>query len=293
MIDSTIIFGAIIRTAPHLQNIHLQFIPKNSGNRANEIQSWELEEGEDGQQHLQLELRRKSLYDTLPEALFHSLQPIDLQVAEEEDYPPKQQEKAARQFFNGLDAEFYRAELQLEGIEYSLLSVLQGDVLYQQLCRFWDLEQYDYLTRRQKEILLDLLPIVHRIVGNWELMGMCFEAMLGCRVHIYPIAPKDIEAVEEELPTFGGFCLGKNSILGESFNDGIPTVQIQICPKTQADALEYLPNRQGLQIVEEVLCAYFMPISHEYKIRIAPEEKGFQVSRQKLGSGVLGHTSIL
>ncbi len=276
-----------------LQNIHPQFIPKNAGNRANEIQSWELEEGEGGQQHLHLELRRKSLYDTLPEALFHSLQPIDLQTTEEEDYPPKQQEKAARQFFSGLDAEFYRAELQLEGIEQSLLSPLYGEILYEQLCRFWDLEQYHYLTKQQKEILLELLPITHQIVGNWELTAFSFGAILECRVNFYPINPKDIEAKELKTPAFGSFCLGKNAIVGESFNDGIPTVQIQICPKTQREAMDYLPNGRGLQIVEGILCPYFMPISHEYSICIGPEEKGFQVIERKEESGILGFTSIL
>lgn len=276
-----------------IQNIHPQFIPKNSGNRANEIQSMDWEEGANGEQALHLVVRRKSLHDTLPEALFHPLQPIDLQTVKETDYPPKQREQAARQFFSGLDAEFYRAEWQLEGIECGLLSALYGDRLYEQLCLFWELEGYDYLTKQQKEILLELLPITHRIVGNWELMGFCFAAILGCRVHIHSIAPKTIEREESIAPTFGSFCLGRNAIVGDSFNDGIPTVQIQICPKTQAKAMDYLPNGRGLQIVEEVLCPYFMPISHEYSICIDPEEKGFQVAVQKEESGILGFTSIL
>ena len=188
-----------------LQNLHPQFIPKNAGNRATEIQSMDWEEGENGQQELHLVVRRNGLYDALPEALFHSLQPISLQVAGEVDYLPKQEEKAARQFFSGLDAEFYRVELQLEEIEQSLLSALYGDVLYEQLCRFWELEQYDYLSRQQKEVLLELLPITHRIVGNWELTAHCFAAILDCRVNIYPIAPKSIEAEEKRPPLLGVF----------------------------------------------------------------------------------------
>ena len=139
------------------------------------------EESEYENHLLQLKINRESLYDALPEGLFH--QPISHKKREktieeiiEEIRIQNAREKSTRKFFLPVEQELYRTRiaLELEEVKYFInqRNIKEHDVFKD----FWQIP--DFLDYRQICNMVYLLPIAHHIVGNYALTELCFESIL-------------------------------------------------------------------------------------------------------------------
>ncbi len=240
------------------------------------------EEGEIIGYHL--DISREGLYDMLPEGLFHQTEvkdPFKKVTEMVDEYKRQQEEEAdARKFFSPLEQAFYRLRLMIELKERRAFKGFsdptQQKVLKDKLGLF-----KESLHPVQLMILLYLLPISYKIVGDLLLTEKCFEAILGEKVHIRYANDQFSENDASFVPGLGETSLGVNFIMGEAFHDFIPSIEVIIGPISSIKIVHYLKEGKYNKIVS-MLCDYFIPmeLKVEISLEVMHEEQAFS-----LGSG--------
>jgi hypothetical protein len=239
-----------------------------------------------------IEIHRKGLYDQLPQGIFWGSESGSDKVA-----AARQRTKTiekARAFFHPLEQAMYQPRLAAAELEHQWMREVP-----QFLKQFWGLDAYQAeLSDAQQQLLYRLLPEAHRIVGDWAMTAVVFEALIGHPVEIRRIAP-----LQYELPTVSQpmncVALGENSYLGGTFQDDTPALEIRILEVTAETLFDFLvgekernvPGRQ-LKVLENVLYPHFLPFDAAYKTRIIMKTNALQEACA-LNKAVLGFNTIL
>ncbi len=246
------------------------------------------------QQKLQLEVNRDGLYDSLPEGLFH--QPTQnkapgnkLEILKE---IKRQQERetAARKFFLPLEQEYYRLRVKLVQEERKYLfdgdSFLEGEVFSE----FWNFPSF--LSAQQIHNLLYLLPMMHRIAGDWEQIRLSFETILEDAVQIVPNQPLR-HMVLQPIAGLGDALLGVDWVMGEEYEEVFSSIVIQVIPSTADKVKSYLPGGIGEKVIQ-YLSQYLLPLETDYQIdvKMPADYQDFSVTDEPHSSR-LGYTTYL
>lgn len=233
---------------------------------------------------------REAIYDALPEGLFH--QPKNkksFRTTSEMIGMVKQaklEEEDARKFFAPYEQEFFRQRIEIESQERITLSQLKDNSKSDIFIDFWHLNHT--LNDRQLSVMLNLLPLTYKIAGDFHFMEECFENVLKAKVRIKPIEP--VKRVWDSInrQTLGKATLGVNLVLGNTFNDGEPAVEVIIGPLKEDDLLDFIPGGQGLEVIK-ILLEYFMPVETDVITKITVDESTFDFTLNKVKeSGRLG-----
>jgi hypothetical protein len=227
-----------------------------------------------------IEIHRKGLFDTLPEGLF-------LRLNEEYDSPLirtraiAQQIKDARKFFLPFEQALYLPRIEAEGLEQEWTERFPHFIE-----EIWGLPNFaDCLDSRQRFLLCHLLPEAYRITGNWELTGLCFEAVLQKPVDLRFIAP--LNHPNPDAGKLGeGRLLGVDSVLGESFRDDMPALEVSIKGVTALDLPDFMEGGKKLRILRELLYTYLLPLDIAIVTQIIVTEDAWS---SDLGEGYLGY----
>lgn len=243
---------------------------------------------------IRLEINRDGLYDALPEGLFHqpsgNRPPGNKQEILKEIKRQQEREAAARQFFLPLEQEYYRLRVKLVLEERKYLfdgdSFLEGEVFSE----FWNFPSF--LTPQQIHNLLYLLPLVHRIAGDWEQIRLSFETLLEDAVQIIPGHPLTHE-VSQPTPALGDARLGVDWVMGETYEEVHTSVLIRVMPSEPEKVKTYLPGAIGEQLIQ-YLSQYLLPLETDYRIEVQiPEtQQNFLVTEDAYSSR-LGYTTYL
>ena len=225
---------------------------------------------------LTLNLSRNSLYDILPEGLFH----VPHVSKESESYTTrrkvvKKEEQDARLFFAPLESEFFYQRLEIERNERELLNDfynLKDDFLV----NFWRLDTN--IPNRYILKLIKLLPHSHKIAGDLELTRLCLEKILEENVSF---SKKYIEKTNNEIEkdkahSENDFRLGVNSVLeGDSYEILTPLLKVTIGPLDQSNIGMYL-KKDGVSKFIATFYDYFLPMEMDAETLItAKKEVGF------------------
>lgn len=225
-----------------------------------------------------LSINREGIYHTLPPKIFA---PPDHK--ENKDY------LSPLRFFQPFEFAAYQARIAIELWEQKVLKVLPDS-----LSGFWNLQSGKtesgdlILNAAQERALFYLLPLAHRITGNFKLTEECFSAILQKKVLLKHLAPPT-HLSQETLPNLGAAILGDDFILGDKFTDGIPAVEVQIFEVLPMELDSFLLEEgKNYQILENILFPYFLPLELVRKTVIFTEkdDEDFSLSAS-------GHTSIL
>ena len=183
---------------------------------------------------LLLQANRKGLFDTLPQELF-------LRLDEAYDSPKArtkaiaQQIKDARKFFLPFEQAIYHPRIEAEQIEQKYTESFPAFIY-----EVWGLDAFDdCLTDRQKFLLCYLLPEAYRVVGNWKLTGLCFEAVLQKPINLKFVAPVNLKSPNKEIVA-NEMRLGDDAILGDEFQDDMPALEVEIKGVTYSDLPDFL-----------------------------------------------------
>jgi len=229
---------------------------------------------------LLIEVNRKGLYDTLPHQLF-------LRADEEYDTPKDrtkafaQQIKEARKFFLPYEQAMFLPRIEAEKLEQKYTEYFPDFIN-----ELWGLQDFsDCLSQRQQFLLCYLLPEARRIVGNWDLTGLCLEAMLQKPIDLRFAAPQKLTMPENNL-TNESLSLGTDAVLGDSFQDDIPVLEVYIKGVTNQDLPDYLPTGKRRRLLEELLYSYFIPMDVPVVTHIIVTDDAMDFT---LGKAVLGY----
>ena len=229
---------------------------------------------------LLIEINRKGLFDTLPERLFLRLDE-EYKDAKARTKAINQQIREARRFFLPYEQAMFHPRIEAEQLEQKYTESFPAF-----LHEVWGLPEFkEELDDRQRFLLCYLLPEAHRIVGNWDLTGLCFEAVLQKPVFLNFVAPMELSNPASDTVA-SEMRLGDDSIMGDTFQDDMPTLEVIIKGVTYPDLPDYLPGGKNRRVLEDLLYSYFLPLDVPVltKIMVTDDALGFN-----LGEAILGY----
>lgn len=229
---------------------------------------------------LLIEVNRKGLFDTLPERLFLRLDE-EYENALQRTRAIEQQIKETRKFFLPYEQAMYHPRIEAEQLEQQWTENFPDFIQ-----AMWGLPDFeDCLDGRQRFLLCHLLPEAYRVAGNWELTGLCFEAVLQKPVDLNIIAPLQLDIPDGDAPA-SELRLGADSILGDSFKDDMPALEVCVKNVTLEELPDYLEGGKNLRVLEELLYSYFLPLDVAAVTRIIVSEDAWGFA---FGEAVLGY----
>jgi hypothetical protein len=254
----------------------------------------EIEYGAGRKKKLRFVVNREGIYDQLPEDLFHQVTQTnnvtDKYEAIQEIKEHRDLEKQSRLFFQPLEQEFYAQRIRLEIEERKFLfetnDILPGEIFDQ----LWDLPEF--LNDLQKSKLGLLMPVIHKLTGQKELLSFVFESITGDPVQIRETVPRKYRI--DENPNLGSMQLSIDSILAGYVCSLQPAVTMVIHISDMENLLDYMPAGKKM-ILHEYLCNLFMPLDSEiiFDTSFAEKAKTFLIENDSVFQGRLNYTTII
>lgn len=173
----------------------------------NDIEHAEKSKGSDHE--ILIEINRDSIYDKLPEGLFHQTRGgsntngMTGMVGEYRRY--REEERQARKFFQPIEQELFRYAVMIEEEERKLqYGILNGN-LDADFYRFWNIDQS--LPKKPASVLVLIMPWIREIKSDLKLTAKALSMILG--------KPVDAEmcVVTEQSQEASGFMLGHDAAL--------------------------------------------------------------------------------
>jgi hypothetical protein len=289
------IFALLLRNGFELD----QFITRNKStfSRPNgkDIEQVYFDESSKIEDFLSVELNRNGLYDYLPEGLFHQqTDSVSKQIRVDEWVKQARGNKViedeTRKFFLPIEHEVFLSRLKLEDKEISLLESMQQQNAANLLFHFWGIKYSKQV--KGLNLLVYLLPMLEKIVGNLSLTQACYEIILGEEVSIDKVF-NNSNAIDVDDPfTLEGSFLGQNTVIGNATPSGFPILKFTIGPLKHFKLSDYLQKGVLFQTLE-LLHSYFLPVEADIEVEIIPNaiEKSF-VLEEKSENCRLGYISI-
>ena len=248
-----------------------------------------------------LNITREGLFDILPEGIF--FHPDD-------DYPDdvykikklSEQEAAARKFLAPFEQLFYWLRLQNEQREFEAESSLEQwwqELLTESAKQGEVQEGYSPLRKsnleeEQRNMLTHLLPSLHEVIGNWNLTAQWLSLFLDTPVRIKEVSPPIYTFSTAIQKRIGEGILGQDFVIGTTFSDGIPALQILIEGLTPDVLGDFLEDGIKRQLLEEELLQLLLPVETPYEIiiQLQTQSTEFQIGNTS-SSSILGYTTTL
>ncbi len=237
---------------------------------------------------VRIDTTREGLYDILPESIF--LRPEE-QFGDDvrKTKALSEQEAKARQFLLPFEQLFFWLRIENEQREFDMENGLEH--WWGQLLPLYKAEALD---RKQKEILIQMIPHLQEIVGEWALTAQWIELLTGQKITISEEASPLYELPVSLQKRLGDGLLGQDFVLGSSYSDGVPAVRICLEELSPSDIIDYLPNGPKREILENEFLAYLMPLETPFSIELSGKasEGSFELSHDN-ENNVLGYTLFL
>ncbi|NHE58473.1 type VI secretion system baseplate subunit TssG [Cyclobacterium plantarum] len=244
-----------------------------------------LEEDANKKTYLQLAISRNGWYDQLPEGLFH--QPVNtglpvLSAGEMAgDYVKnKQVEQESRQFFKPFEQAFYDEKVALESEEFHLLKGMNTGTLNDFFMEFWGIAPdipYRFVTP-----FIGMLPQVHQVNGDPELLARCLEKIIQEPVEVRMDNLERLEEMGEGYNELGNSRLGLDLTMGNHFWEESPCYTFIIGPLRNSGVKDYL-EKGNYHSFLKVFKGFFLPVEAEsvIEIKLAEEEMTNGLEQEK------------
>ncbi len=214
---------------------------------------------------IQLDLARNSIYDLLPEGVFHNASNKSKTLSFSSYRKQQKREEAdARLLLAPIENELFRKRVAIEKKGKKIVrefSNLQDDFLID----FWKIDKS--IPRKYAIKLVRLLPYAHQISGNLELTFLSLKKILGVDVSFKKTFDTREVAVLGQVEQ----RLGVDFVLHqETLRVQQPLLSVTIFPDNKSEVIGFLKEKGILSFVS-VFYKFFIPI--EYKIETNVEVK--------------------
>lgn len=210
-----------------------------------------------------METYRESLYDYLPEGLFHppTLGNYNKGVENvvKEIRRQKLVEENARNFFQPFELEIFHTEILalLKESEYTIAD--KSDILTKTLAELWPLIKE--LDRDTANIFFYILPFLHEFRGNIKWIESFLSSFLKLDVHIsfVPNVVEPFDDTTDEL-VLGNTKLGISLIPNGKHMDGERNWKVSIGPIEDDDIYKFVPGHPFRELLLKIY-EYIFPLS--------------------------------
>ena len=254
-------------------------------------------------EHIEISLSRNSIYDRLPEGIFHK-------TAKSNAYSnygnfrrqQKQEQEAARLLFTPIENAFFRTEVAIEEQRKKQIEIttnLEDGFLYD----FWGIPKS--FPKAYAAPLIRLLPHAKNIAGNLEQTFYALELLLGIKISYttsFVGIPKQIEKKKKEQLGVD-FILEAPQTIKEKYKKAIhnkenmqgvapqPALEVILHPKHEEGIPKCIED-EGLVAIANVFYDYFLPLEFVVTTKIDIEQtQGFIVDKQN--GAYLGMSTLL
>lgn len=244
---------------------------------------------------LDIKLSRKSLYDTLPEMLFHkhyskkSGQEIDNMIGYSKKV--KLEEKSARLFLAPFDTAMFLSKVNIEIEEQDLLYSLENRFLEQHLHHLYHITQ-ESKSKADLHKVIKLIPYAQLIAGNYNYLKEVLVYVTGEKVEI----GKSIEIIAEtpepdSLNRLGHHYLGEDFVCGNSFKTEQPTYNITFGPVGNSNILDYFcgDKKDVLKMIYDL----FVPADFVVKSKLLFDNNKIFTLDDSQKNNHLGYSTII
>lgn len=246
---------------------------------------------------LSIKTYRESIYDYLPEGLFHppslntSRKNVDSVV--NEIRKQKKVEEDARNFFRPFELEIFFTEISSLLKEYDFDLTSETDSL---LTIFGDLcPVIKMLDKKNAYIFMFILPFFHQIRGDKNWFERCMTSFLQMNVEI-TFTPNIIDRIEDNDNSMmlGNSRLGITYIPSGKHMDGQRNWIVNIGPIPYDEMIKFIPGN-SFRTVLETLYEYCLPISVDVEENFITEKQEHSFILDNNGSNYnrLGFTTFI
>lgn len=286
----------LIKIYKELDQIFLKRLGSNNRSFKKDIESISTSVHEFDETSVSIETFRESIYDYLPEGIFHTptlgkaYDNIDQVVSQIKKQ--KEIEDNARKLFEPFELETYFAELRALHVENQYDILDESNLLIETISELWPLlSELDSQTAR---VFIYLLPFFHSVRGNKKWFEKCLMAFLKVPVNItfVPNIIKNTDTVSD----FAGNSdpqLGLSTILSGDHMDGQRNWCINIGP-IPYDVLDKYVPQSGLRKLLDRLYDFCIPLNIEVieEFITEKEEESFRLSDDR-NTSILGYSTFL
>ncbi|MBZ4188376.1 hypothetical protein [Niabella beijingensis] len=219
----------------------------------------------------ELTVNRDSLYDKLPEGLFHQtkgnsrIRTIEDAVQEHKRY--KEEERLARKFFSPLEQLLFRYQVLLEKEEQDMQFDLQGGRLNRAWFDFWNFDTA--LPGEEAGRMLQLMPYLHAIKGNPADTAEALAYILNKKVLLRE-AEKPSAVPLSSPDALAETRLGGNSTIGDNTLELFHHWVFSIEGTTGRELLLFVPQPGQttiLQKFEDLFVPFEIDVQFEFDIQ--------------------------
>lgn len=291
-----VIAAALLQLDIPAENIFVKRVGINSRARSKDIITLKKEFFEFDEPQLMIETNRESIYDYLPEGIFHppTLGGLGKQTEDiiDEMKVQRKAEEDAKKFFTPFELAAYYTELAALHTENNIDHKGANDHLLDILAALWPL--LDMLDKETAKIFIHLLPYFHSARGNKAWFEQCMSAFLGVPVAISFTANQVDEIENIETLYLSNTRLGIDTLLCGSHADGNRNWQVNIGPVPHEEVQRYVPGNSFNKVLAAV-CNYCLPATAVWQLHIITEkqETGFVLPGNEDTSAFLGYNTFL
>ena len=248
------------------------------------------------EEHFIIETNRESIYNYLPEGVFHPptvgglgksteaiIEQIRIQKKAEED---------GKKFFIPFELESYYTELAALYFENNFDQKGSNEHLLDILSELWPLLKF--LESATAKVFIYLLPVLHEARGNKDWFEKCMTAFLEVPVNISFNANQVNEVTNIESLFLSNTRLGIDTLLCGVHTDGNRNWQINIGPIPSGEVYKYLPASNFNNVLSAVY-DYCLPATAVWNqhIILEPADKAFLLSASIKTNSFLGFNTFL
>ena len=252
----------------------------------------------DNKEYYLVKTTREGLYDMLPEGVFHSPTSHKSAKTEKEIIDSIKQrraeERSARLFFLPFEAAINSLYLQMALYENVLDKRSDYNELVKMFSGQWEI--FKYFDVRQADVFLHILPLIHDVRDNHEIIREIFELLFLVPVKIKLHRRTSLKPLEPIISTLSDCRLGINFTTGNAvYDSGEDEILINIGPMDSKKFSYFMPGETGNKILE-MLCDYLLPVNVDIvtKFELDVKDRCTRLAdKDNVNSSTLGVNSYL
>lgn len=219
-------------------------------------------------EYLYIYTNRTSIYDALPEGIFHQRHPGKKQRTQEdiigEIRNSRNEEFMARKYFQpfemALDGLLVEAQEYEQKFDKAHLFRNLSDIFESQ----WNILRY--LSLRQVLLFIKVIPVIAEVSQSTDLMEKVMNIVLDCPVSICQGKKSKLQLASEDRIPLGKWKLGINSILGKNLESDDIDLDITIGPVSPEQMRLFESNNKNNLILKELI-DFLIPFGRHTSIR--------------------------
>lgn len=239
--------------------------------------------------YLHIKSNRASIYDILPEGIFHSATQNKLNRDKEDIIEEiklhRKEEFFARRFFQLFEVEIDSQTTKAYVNEAKYDKKISNAAFTNIFLSYWPIIRL--LKRDQAIFFLHTIPLLDKIRNQFDETAEAMSLILDAPVKIESVKIQHKDDGNEIHSTLGENRLGIDWVLGSSFDDGLFDIKVTLGPISGDEMRNYLGDANGAKVFD-YLCKLLLP-GNAFVIKdyiIAQKEAVFRLSDEN-------HTSYL